>query len=135
MADTGKTDFSGVSYFAKLGIVALGVVVVASKFTNPPPPKPPPVTPTPKDTDFDATDEKLLIRNAMLQMSREMDAVGWTDAARVYESQALSAPPGTAMRALQRVADELEALGKLQNVDKLRRLAAKIAPPAPPPKI
>lgn len=71
-------------------------------------PKPKPVLPMPEllASDFASDDPNVLAMAAMLRMSREMEAVGWTDAARVYREQASAPFPGTVARALDHIADE-----------------------------
>jgi hypothetical protein len=107
---------------------ALGVAALLTGYASKPPPAPPPEGP--RDPEFDGENEQVLIRNALLQMSREMAAAGWAEVSKAYLVEADAPHPGAAMRALQHIADELEKYGKLRNVDKLRRLAAKIDPVA-----
>jgi hypothetical protein len=106
--------------------VILGTLGMAALFTSYAKQEPPAPPAAPRDTDFDTLDEKVLQTNAMLQMSREYAALEQTATAKAYAEQAPNPAPGAAARALQHVADGLEKLGKLRNVDKLRRLAAKI---------
>jgi hypothetical protein len=125
-----KLDLSGIKLLAKLGLIALGVGVIASKIPNETP-KPPEGPPAPKEIDFSSNDPKVLASNA--QMAREMHALEQENSARVLD-QMNAPPPGTAARALEHISDEFLAAGKLEIAAKLRSVAKQIYPePAPSP--
>lgn len=118
---SGKNGYSpGV-----LGFV-LGTLGLAFFMSKPAASATPPPPYAPRAADFDTEDEKTLITNAMLQMSKELQAFDQAAAANVYLDQSASPPPGTASRALQHVAEGLMKLGHPRNVAKLRALAKKI---------
>lgn len=86
-------------------------------------PKPKPVLPMPLADDFASDDPDVLAMAAMLRMSREMEAAGWTDAARVYREQASAPFPGTVARALDHIADEFAQARNDALALKLKRVA------------
>jgi len=80
----------------------------------------------PRTTDFDSEDPRVLATNAMIQVSREMEALGQTATAKVYMEQATNPPPGTVARALQHVADEFDKYGSPALATKLRAVQKQI---------
>ena len=103
----------------------VGAGILTAKMT--PPAKKPELPPyAPRDADFQSDDSRTLQMMAMIQMSREMSALGQTNSAKVYMDEASNPPPGTASRALQHVADEFQTAGNLALATKLRKLAASI---------
>lgn len=62
----------------------------------------------------------------MLQMSREMRALGQMNVAKVYEEQAADPLPGTSVRALQHIADKFVTAGNAELAAKLRKVAKDI---------
>lgn len=91
------------------------------------PPKKPEVPPyAPRSSDYSSEDPKMLASAAMVQMSREMQALGQEASAKIYMDQSSNPPPGTASRALQHVADEFQKYGDPALATKLRSIAAQI---------
>lgn len=108
----------------------IGAGILTAKMT---PAKPGPTTTAPRPDDFASSANGVLAMQAMLQMAKEMQALGQTNTAKVYADQATNPPPGTAARALQHVADEFEKTGEFALAQKLRAAAAQIYQPTPAP--
>lgn len=102
----------------------LGAGALGSK--SPPKKELPPNAPRPGD--FASDDPKVLAMHAMIQLSRELQAAGQTNAAKVVMDQAGNPPVGVASRALQRVAAEFEGIGETALAAKLRRVQAQHYP-------
>lgn len=90
-------------------------------FSNPTKPATPPAL-NPADYAGDAAS---MIKAAMQQVALELAQAGQMAAARVYAEQSANPPPGTAARALERVADEFFPTAPAISA-KLRALAAAI---------
>lgn len=106
-------------------IAALGIAgyMIYSSSEKKPAAKP---SHAPRTADFESNDPRVLATNAMIQMSREMEALGQSATAKIYMEQASNPPPGTAARALQHIADEFDKYGSPAYAVKLRAVQKQI---------
>lgn len=118
-------------FFLITTVAFIGAGLLTAKMT---PAKPGLQTTAPRPEDFASTANGVLAMQAMLQMAKEMQALGQVNTAKVYADQASNPPPGTAARALEHVADEFEKSGEFPLAQKLRSVASQIyQPPAATP--
>jgi len=117
-------------FFLVTTAALIGAGILTAKMA---PAKPTAQTTAPRPEDFASSENSVLAMQAMLQMSKEMQALDQMNTARVYADQATNPPAGTASRALEHIADEFQTLGDLALAQKLRAAAAQIYQPTPAP--